>query len=206
MTRPARVAVIDYGIGNLRSAQKALETTGADALLTGDPLLIESADALVLPGVGSFGSCMSALRERALDATVRDAVAAGTPFLGVCVGMQMLFEGSAEDDGVTGLGLLGGRVEPVPVGVPRPQMQWNVVEPVTADEVLGAGREWMYFVHSYRCVPTDPGIVASTCRYGGDIVAAVHDANVRAVQFHPEKSGAAGLALLARFVDAAVDR
>jgi glutamine amidotransferase len=200
VTRPVRVAVIDYGIGNLRSAQKALETTGADALLTGDALLIESADAVVLPGVGSFGSCMAALRERGLDATVTDAVAAGMPFLGVCVGMQMLFEGSAEDEGVAGLGLLGGRVEPVPAGVPRPQMQWNVVEPVMDDEVLGAGREWMYFVHSYRCVPTDPGIVASTCRYGGDITAAVRKENVRAVQFHPEKSGAAGLALLGRFV------
>jgi glutamine amidotransferase len=200
------VAVIDYGIGNLRSAQKALEATGADALLTGDALLIESADAVVLPGVGSFGSCMAALRERGLDATVTDAVAAGMPFLGVCVGMQMLFQGSAEDEGVAGLGLLSGRVEPVPAGVPRPQMQWNVVEPVMDDEVLGGGREWMYFVHSYRCVPTDSGIVASTCSYGGDITAAVRKENVRAVQFHPEKSGAAGLALLGRFVASAERR
>lgn len=204
MTRPVRVAVIDYGIGNLRSAQKALEAAGADALLTGDPLLIESADAVVLPGVGSFGACVTALRERGLEDVVRGAVEADTPFLGVCVGMQMLFEGSAEDEGMAGLGLLAGRVEEVPAGVPRPQMQWNVVEPSTPDEVLGAGREWMYFVHSYRCVPSDAGIVASTCRYGGDIVAAVRHRNVRAVQFHPEKSGSAGLALLGRFVASAV--
>jgi len=203
VTRPVRVAVIDYGIGNLRSAQKALEETGADALLTGDPLLIESADAVVLPGVGSFGACMAALRERGLDATVAAVVAADTPFLGVCVGMQMLFEESAENEGVAGLGLLGGRVEPVTAGVPRPQMQWNVVEPVANDGVLGGVREWMYFVHSYRCVPTEAGIVASTCRYGDVVVAAVRRGNVRAVQFHPEKSGPAGLALLGRFVASA---
>lgn len=196
--------MIDYGIGNLRSAHKALERVGADALLTDDSLLVESADAVVLPGVGAFGACMEALRARGLDGVVSAAIAAGVPFLGVCVGMQMLFDSSAEDEGVSGLGVLAGRVEPLPDGLPRPQMQWNLVRPTDQDRVLGDEPGWMYFVHSFSCVPTDPTIVSGVCRYGGEIVAAVHSGNVHAVQFHPEKSGAAGLALLHRFVTSAV--
>ena len=119
------VAVLDYGIGNLRSAQKGLERVGADARLTADLGLIADADAVVLPGVGHFGTCMEQLRESGLEDVARDAAASARPFLGICVGMQMLFEGSEEAPGVTGLGVFPGESRRIPPGLPRPQMQWN---------------------------------------------------------------------------------
>jgi glutamine amidotransferase len=200
-----RVAVLDYGIGNLRSAQKALEHVGADAVLTDDPLVAASADAVVLPGVGAFGACMDALRASGLETAVRDAVASGRPFIGICVGMQMLFDASDEDPGATGLGIIPGRVRFIPEGVTRPQMQWNRLN-VTKDDSMFAGlgdAPWMYFVHSLHGVPNDPADVVATVRYGTDLNVAFRRGNVFAVQFHPEKSASAGLALLANFVGAA---
>ena len=196
------LAVLDYGIGNLRSAEKALTHVGADARLTADHGLIADADAVVLPGVGAFGRCMEALRAAGLEQPALDAVASGRPFLGICIGMQMLFDSSEEDPSVSGLGVLPGRVAWIPPGVKRPQMQWNQLHLRLPADPLFAGlpeRPWVYFVHSLHGVPDDPLAVAATCDYGGTLNAAVRRGNVFAVQFHPEKSGADGLALLANF-------
>jgi glutamine amidotransferase len=200
-----RIAVLDYGIGNLRSAQKALEHVGADAVLTDDPGVASAADAVVLPGVGAFGACMDALRSSGLEPAVRDAVASGRPFIGICVGMQMLFDSSEEDPSATGLGIIPGKVRFIPEGVTRPQMQWNRLHVTAPDPMFdGLGdNPWMYFVHSLHGVPDDPADVVATVRYGGDLNVAFRRKNVFAVQFHPEKSAAAGLGLLANFVGAA---
>ena len=194
------IAVLDYGIGNLRSAQKALQRVGADAVLTDDVAVVRAAEAVVLPGVGHFGRCMGALREAGLEDVARETIEAGTPFLGICVGMQMLYEGSEEDPDVKGMGVLEGAVRLLPDGVKRPQMQWNVLDhqPGVA---LFAGLDdplWVYFVHSYA--PEATADVVATCDYGGPVTAAVRRDRLWATQFHPEKSGAAGLRMLANFV------
>jgi glutamine amidotransferase len=192
------VAVLDYGIGNLRSAQKALERMGADARLTADRGVIADAAGVVLPGVGAFGACAAALRAAGLEEVALDAVASGRPFLGICIGMQLLFERSEEDDAATGLGVIPGVVRWIPPGVKRPQMQWNTLQLQRPDDPLFAGlgaEPWMYFVHSLHGVPDDPASVAATCEYGTELTAAIRQGNVFATQFHPEKSGAAGLAL-----------
>lgn len=196
----ARIAVLDYGIGNLRSAQKGLERTGVEARLTADPAEIEAADAVVLPGVGAFGACMKALRDTGLDVQATKAVASGRPFLGICVGMQLLYEASEESPGVAGLGILPGTVRWLPPGVKRPQMQWNTltVEPPEHPLLAGLDGRWLYFVHSLAAEPTDD--VIATTEYGTDLVAAVAKDNVMASQFHPEKSARAGLRFLQNFV------
>jgi glutamine amidotransferase len=200
------IAVLDYGIGNLRSAEKALQHVGADAELVADPERAAAADAFVLPGVGAFGRCMEALVASGLDQVARRAVADGRPFLGICVGMQLLYEGSEEDPGVPGLGLLPGTVARLPAGVKHPQMQWNRLVRVAASPMLdglggAVGDAWMYFVHSFA-PPAGPDVVA-TCDYGGTVTAAVARGPLWATQFHPEKSGPDGLALLGNFVRAA---
>ncbi len=197
------IAVLDYGIGNLRSAQKALEHVGADTRLTADPAEVAAADGVVLPGVGAFGPCLQALRDTGLEGPARDAIEAGTPFLGICIGMQMLYEGSDEDPKVRGMGVLEGRVRRLPDGVKRPQMQWNRLD-CRAGSAMFAGLDdptWVYFVHSYA-PEAGPDVVA-TCDYGGPVVAAVARGSLWATQFHPEKSSAAGLRLLSNFVAAA---
>ncbi|MCU0260093.1 MAG: imidazole glycerol phosphate synthase subunit HisH [Ilumatobacteraceae bacterium] len=197
------LAVLDYGIGNLHSAQKALVRCGADARLTTDPGLIADAAAVVLPGVGAFGACMAALRRCGLEEPTLDAVASGRPFLGICVGMQMLFDRSEETDGARGLGVIPGVVRWIPDTVKRPQMQWNRLIVVDGDEPMLAGLgpdPWVYFVHSLHGVPDDPAAVAATCEYGATLNAAFRSGTVFATQFHPEKSAATGLALLANFV------
>lgn len=209
MTRPT-VAVIDYGIGNLHSAQKSLETCGADARLTADPEVIGSADGVVLPGVGAFGACMDALRSRDLEQPTLDAVASGRPFLGICVGMQMLFTSSQENPDVHGLDVIPGAVEWIPRtgDIKIPQMQWNRLDMVASADgeidplLAGLGDEpWLYFVHSLHGVPDDASMVAATVEYGVTVNAAFRDDNVFAAQFHPEKSSRPGLALLTNFVE-----
>jgi len=200
------IAVLDYGIGNLRSAQKALEHVGAEAVLTDDAAVVEQADAVVLPGVGAFGRCMAALRDAGLEQPARQAIEAGTPFLGICIGMQMLYEGSEEDPGVAGMGVLAGTVRRLPDGVKRPQMQWNrlAVRRTAGATAMFDGLDdgsWMYFVHSYA-PSVDGEAVAATCEYGGPVTAAVVRDRLWATQFHPEKSGANGLRLLANFLAA----
>ncbi|HEU5150947.1 MAG TPA: imidazole glycerol phosphate synthase subunit HisH [Iamia sp.] len=206
--REPLLAVLDYGIGNLRSAQKALQKVGADAHLTSDPELIASADGLVLPGVGAFGRCMEALAEAGLADIARSAATAaaageGRPFLGVCVGMQMLFDGSDESPDVPGLGVVGGRIRLLPEGVKRPQMQWNVLDRSRPSEVTRdlPDEAWVYFVHSYWAEVADPADVAATCDYGTAVTAVIERGALWATQFHPEKSAANGLRLLAAFVD-----
>lgn len=205
MTDHPLIAVLDYGIGNLRSAQKALERVGADARLTDDAGLVRDAAAVVLPGVGAFGRCMEALRDSGLEPVVFDAIASGRPFLGICVGLQMLFDASDEDPGAEGLGVIPGRIVWLPPDVKRPQMQWNTLDIRRPGPMwIGLGEHpWMYFVHSLHPVPADPAAVAATCEYGTTVTAAVEQGNVVATQFHPEKSGHAGLHLLANFVELA---
>jgi len=196
------VAVLDYGIGNLRSAQKALEHCGADARLTADPALVAEAAGVVLPGVGAFGACMRALREAGLETVCHDAVASGQPFMGICVGMQMLFSRSDETPDATGLGIIPGAIRWITAELPRPQMQWNQLQVVRADPMLdGLGMApWVYFVHSLHGVPDDPAAGVAPTEYGGTVNAGVRSSNVLATQFHPEKSGPSGLALLRNFV------
>jgi glutamine amidotransferase len=201
-SRAPVIAVVDYGIGNLHSAHKALRRMGADARLTDDQALIADADAVVLPGVGSFGACMAALRAHGLEEPVLAAAASGRPFLGICVGMQMLFSASEESPGVAGLGVIPGVVRWIPGDVKRPQMQWNVVDVgATSDPLFaGARQPWFYFVHSLHGVPDDRSAVTATCEYGTTLNAGFRAGTVAAVQFHPEKSASSGLALLGNFV------
>ena len=195
------IAVLDYGIGNLRSAQKGFQRAGADVRLTDDRGLIAQAEAVVLPGVGHFGACMEQLRRARLDDAVYSAIEAGTPFLGICVGMQMLFEGSEEAPEVPGLGVFPGRVRLLPDGLPRPQMQWNELQirqpecPLLED--IG-DRSWMYFVHSYAA-DTNTEFVVATCEYGEDVTAMVERGSCWATQFHPEKSGELGRVFASNF-------
>jgi len=198
------IAVLDYGIGNLRSAQKSLQRSGADARLTNDHGLIADAAAVVLPGVGAFGASMRAMRATNLVDVAIDAARSDRPFLGICIGMQLLFERSDEAPEAMGLGVLPGSVKLMPDHVKRPQMQWNqldIVGPVSA-VLAGLHQPWVYFVHSYA-VETDPAIVSATCDYGGEVVAAISAGNIDATQFHPEKSGRPGRAVIDNFVDVA---
>jgi imidazole glycerol-phosphate synthase subunit HisH len=197
------IAVLDYGIGNLHSARKALERGGADARLTADPGLIAEAAGVVLPGVGAFGACMRSLRAVGLEGPVHDAVASGRPFLGICVGMQMLFSRSEETPDAPGLDVIPGTVAWIPPGPKIPQMQWNRLDLRRPDDPMLAGMgddAWVYFVHSLHGVPDDPDVVAATVDYGGTLNAAFRSGNVFAVQFHPEKSSRPGLHLLENFV------
>ncbi len=199
------IAVIDYGIGNLRSAEKALQHLGADARLTSDAGEIARADKVVLPGVGAFGACMNGLRNSGLEPAAKEAATDGRPFLGVCIGMQMLFESSDESPEVAGLGVFAGRVTSLPATVRLPQMGWNTLEVVPGSR-LAAGLPdpaWLYFVHTFAPSPDDGAVVAAWCEYGRRFAAAVEQGPVWATQFHPEKSGTTGLRLLQNFVDAA---
>jgi imidazole glycerol-phosphate synthase subunit HisH len=201
------IAVLDYGIGNLRSAERALEHCGGDARLTSDPGLIADADSVVLPGVGNFGACMRSLRSAGLTDIAIGCAGDGRPFLGICVGMQMLFSTSEEAADEPGLGIIPGVIRWIPAGVKRPQMQWNrlsISDHHAGDPMFAGlgGSPWMYFVHSLFGVPADPDDVAATVEYGSTINAAFRRGTVFATQFHPEKSATSGLALLANFVDA----
>ena len=198
------IAVLDYGIGNLRSAEKALQHLGADARLIDDPDRAATADGVVLPGVGAFGRCAQALRASGLDTAARFAIDRGVPFLGICVGFQLLYEGSDEDPSESGLGILAGTVRRLPEGVKHPQMQWNVLDlrPGSGSGLLrGAPHPaWVYFVHSYAPELTDD--TSSTCDYGGPVTASAERGPVWGTQFHPEKSGTVGLGILENFVRA----
>jgi glutamine amidotransferase len=194
------LAVLDYGIGNLHSAHKGFEHAGADTRLTADRGLIEEAEGVVLPGVGAYGPCMAALRASGLDEVALERIAAGVPFFGICIGMQLMFSGSDEAPGVSGLGVFDRPVVEIPGDVKRPQMQWNVLDR-RRDHPMFEGlpdEAWVYFVHSFAALDGDD--VLATCDYGSPVVAAVARGNVWAAQFHPEKSGANGLRILRNFV------
>lgn len=194
------VAVVDYGIGNLFSAVQGIARAGASSELTADPSRIVKADGVVLPGVGHFGSCMKAIRSAGLEATVKQAAASGTPFLAICVGMQMLYDSSEEAPDVPGLGILSGDVIRLSGDVKLPHMQWNQIEATQPNIPMldGLDGSWMYFVHSYA--PDDEARTAAICRYPTPVTAAVAEGNIWATQFHPEKSGPDGQRLLENFV------
>jgi imidazole glycerol-phosphate synthase subunit HisH len=199
------IAVVDYGIGNLRSAEKALGHLGADARLVSDPDEVSTSSAVVLPGVGAFGRCSEALKSSGLEAAVLDALGRGVPFLGICIGFQLLFEGSDEDPAADGLGVLSGVVRALPESEKRPQMQWNRLHRTGTQSRMLDGLDeepWAYFVHSYAPIPaaSSAASVIATCDYGGEVVAAVESGTLWGTQFHPEKSSRTGLALLANFV------
>ncbi|HJO22369.1 MAG: imidazole glycerol phosphate synthase subunit HisH [Myxococcota bacterium] len=208
MTVGPDVAVVDYGAGNLRSVVKALERSGARARVTREPSELRRADAVVLPGAGAFADAMAGLRAKGLDGAVRETVAAGTPYLGLCVGLQLLFEEGDEHGPTAGLGLLRGRVERFPErdaagGLLRvPHMGWNEVHFTGCHPVLEGlpERDIFYFVHGYRAVPARDDDTVGHTGYGGEFAAAVARDNVFAVQFHPEKSQNSGRRLLNRFV------
>jgi imidazole glycerol-phosphate synthase subunit HisH len=196
----ASVAIIDYGVGNLRSVEKAFAAMGCDAVITSDESLLRSARRLVLPGVGAFAACMSELCSRGVDELVRERVKEGTPLLGVCVGMQMLFEQSEEFGKSCGLGLLKGRVRRFPGDVVVPQVGWNQVRQRRIHPLLAGvpDNAFFYFVHSYFC-EADERVVIGETDYGLKYASIVSEENLCGVQFHPEKSQAAGLRLLANF-------
>lgn len=199
------IAIVDYGMGNLRSVSKAFESQGFPVVVTKDPGDIESASGLVLPGVGAFGDCVKHLQEFGLTEPVKEFIGSGKPFLGICLGLQVLFEGSEESPDVKGLGVLGGTVVRFPVfeqeRLKVPHMGWNQIEIVKdAPELEGVpDGSWFYFVHSYYAVPEDESVIALKSRYGIDFTAAVKKENIFACQFHPEKSSAYGLRILSNF-------
>ena len=197
----AQVAIIDYGVGNLRSVEKAFVATGVDAIVTGDERELRHADRLVLPGVGAFAACMSALCERGFDRLVSEKAAAGTPLLGVCVGMQMLFEESEEFGRTAGLGLLRGRVRRFSDQLLVPQVGWNQIKQQSAHPLFRSVSDeaFFYFVHSYYCEPAQTEIAIGETEYGVNYASAVARDNIAGVQFHPEKSQAVGLKLLHNF-------
>jgi glutamine amidotransferase len=202
MTEP--LVIVDYGVGNLRSAQKAFEHLGQPALVTCDAERIARAPAVVLPGQGAFGTCMENLAAAGLVEPVVAAARSGRPFLGICVGMQLLFEESEESPGVRGLGVFRGKVVRFPhrSDLKVPHMGWNQLHvkrrvPALADVADG---DYVYFVHSFHPEPVDPGVIATTTDYGIEFVSSVGRDNVYAGVFHPEKSQQTGLRLLGGFV------
>jgi imidazole glycerol-phosphate synthase subunit HisH len=204
--RPA-IAILDYDSGNLRSVATAVHTVGGEPVITADPIEALRAAALIVPGVGAFGACVGSLRERGLDGAVVRAAMSGRPVLGVCVGMQVLFERSEESPGVPGLGLFPGTVRRLPGGVPVPHVGWNDVR-WTGAHPLRAGLPDdvpFYFVHSYAvdAQPFSPKELLAAAEHGRTFAAAVGVGSVAAVQFHPERSGDAGLALYDAFVRSA---
>ena len=201
-----RIAVVDYGMGNLASVAKALECSGADVRVTESAAAVRDAAAVVLPGVGAFRDAAARLEQSGLGAAVLERIAAGTPFLGVCLGLQLLFESSAEGGRWPGLGVFAGTVERLQTGLKVPHIGWNELEWAPAGAGMARGLPApaaVYFVHSYAALPADPAIVAASTDYGGQVVAAVARGSVWAMQFHPEKSSLVGLSLLANFVDRA---
>jgi len=196
-----RVAILDYGVGNLRSVEKAFAAAGVSAIVSDDERVLRKAEALVLPGVGAFAACMNALSSRGFDELIRERLAEGTPLLGVCVGMQMLFEQSEEFGQTMGLGLLRGRVRKFTGDLLVPQVGWNQVRQPRAHWLLDGieDQTFFYFVHSFYCEPEDPAVIIGETDYGGAYASIVAEGLISGVQFHPEKSQAAGLRLLGNF-------
>lgn len=197
------VAVVDYDAGNVKSVEKALEKLGAEHVLTSDPEVIGNADSCILPGVGNFGDCMDKLKSRGLDRAIKDFAASGKCFLGICVGLQLLFDESEESPGVEGLGILKGKVKKFESSdeLKVPQIGWNDVSSVNGRLFEGiSDGTFFYFVHSYYLDAVDKNIVTSKTSYGVDYDSSIESGNVFATQFHPEKSSDAGLKVLTNFL------
>ena len=203
------VAIIDYGVGNLFSLRSSFAAIGAEAEVTSDPEMIRRADRVILPGVGAFGDAADKLRETGLDSVVKEEAAAGKPLLGICLGMQMLFEKSFEYGVHEGLGLLKGEIRPIgeriPAGLKIPQMGWNALKIIRESPLLKYTKEgeYVYFVHSFSAVNCEDSLLAVT-EYGADLTACVGKGNVFGCQFHPEKSGEIGLKILKAFCETEV--
>ena len=200
------IAIMDYGVGNLFSVEKAFLYLGADATITNDAEMLRRADKIVLPGVGAFGDCMKNLQASGMISVLKDRVQAGVPLLGICVGLQILFEGSDESPEAEGLGFFRGSVRKIQAdGLKIPHMGWNSLAIRRREKPdLFAGlpeNPFVYFVHSYHAVPEDGEIVTATADYGERLTAAVSKANICATQFHPEKFGDVGLDILKNFID-----
>ncbi|HIS50218.1 MAG TPA: imidazole glycerol phosphate synthase subunit HisH [Candidatus Gallacutalibacter pullistercoris] len=198
------IAVIDYGAGNLQSVIKAFEFIGCKVRVINDPEKLKKADAAVLPGVGSFGDAMDSLRARGFVEPIREFIRTGKPFLGICLGLQLLFDSSEESPGVEGLGILKGKVLRIPdaPGLKIPHIGWNSLDFHGNCRLMTQGlgdHPYVYFVHSYYLKADDPHIVTATAEYGVTIHAAVQKGSLFACQFHPEKSGADGLQMLRNF-------
>ncbi len=196
------IAIIDYGRGNLYSVEKAFTKLRAETVVTSDPDRIAAANKVVLPGVGAFGACMHNLEQAGLIDVIRQVVERGTPFLGICLGLQLLFDGSEEDPGVAGLGIIPGMVRKIEAPELKiPHMGWNSSQWHTASPLFTRmpERPYVYFVHSYHAVPKDQKVITATTIYGQVVTAAIGQGNVQAVQFHPEKSSTLGMQMLANF-------
>ena len=196
-----KVAIIDYGVGNLRSVEKAFAATGCEAVVTAKKDELRAAERLVLPGVGAFAACMKALSERGFDRLVRERAEAGTPLLGVCVGMQLLFDESEEFGSTPGLGLLRGRVRRFDGNLVVPHVGWNRIHQRRRHELFEGVEDgsFCYFVHSFYCEPEEDAVVMGQTEYGGKYASVVAERNICGVQFHPEKSQAIGLRMLRNF-------
>ena len=198
-----RIAILDYGMGNLRSVEKALEREGAEAEITSDRAIAETADGVILPGVGAFPRAMLRVRELGLDELVAGRIEAGVPVLGICLGLQLLFDSSVENEGASGLSMLGGVIGPLEAnGYKVPHIGWSPVRWEHASALTeGLGEETpFYFVHSYAPRPAADGDVLGTAEYGARFACAVERPPLYGVQFHPEKSSSAGLRLLGNFI------
>jgi glutamine amidotransferase len=195
------VAIIDYGVGNLRSVEKAFAATGCEAIISSDESVLREAERLVLPGVGAFRACMQALEERGFDRLVQERASEGTPLLGVCVGMQLLFDESEEFGSTRGLGLLRGSVWRFTGELVVPHIGWNRIHQTRAHELFEGIEEgsFCYFVHSFYCEPADEKVVVGETEYGVRYASVVAEGNVCGVQFHPEKSQEVGLRMLRNF-------
>lgn len=198
------IAIIDYDAGNIRSVEKALQFLGAETCVTRDEKEILAADHVILPGVGAFGDAMHKLRNYGLEGVIHQVVAQKTPFLGICLGLQLLFEASEEAEGVKGLGILPGRIVRIPEtpGLKIPHIGWNSLQFPSAGRLFeGIAKEpYVYFVHSYYLQAEEPEIVKATTEYGVTIHASVEKGNVFACQFHPEKSSDVGMQILKNFI------
>ncbi len=196
--------VADYGAGNLKSVKNALDFLGESNKISAEPEDILSADRLILPGVGAFGDAMARLRESGLDSAIKKSIASGVPFLGICLGMQLLFEYSDESPGVKGLGILSGGFERIPSvgGIKIPHIGWNSIETVKESRILhDLGDEpFVYFVHSYYLKPQNAEDVSAYTVYGERLAVAAERDNIMATQFHPEKSGEVGMKILKSFI------
>ena len=197
------IAIIDYDAGNIKSVEKAMHLLGQEVVVTRDRESILKADKVILPGVGAFGDAMSKIRQYNLEEVIHEVVEKGTPFLGICLGLQLLFERSDETPGVEGLGILKGEILRIPdqPGLKIPHMGWNSLELKNGGRLFAGVPEqtYVYFVHSYYLKAEDPAVVKATTQYGVEIHASVEQGNVFACQFHPEKSGSWGLKMLENF-------
>ncbi len=199
------IAIIDYDAGNVKSVEKALQFLGVEAVVTRDPMVIREAEKVILPGVGSFGDAMEKLHNYGLVELIKEVVASGKPFLGICLGLQLLFESSEESPGVEGLGILKGKIIRIPdgEGLKIPHIGWNSLTYPNPGRLYKGIEEnaYVYFVHSYYLQAKEPEIVVAQTEYGVPIGASVEKGNVFACQFHPEKSSAVGMTILRNFIE-----